>query len=41
MHLSLRGGSRALFIVAEYAVWLGMMIDTYGPRGATAVRLGR
>jgi hypothetical protein len=23
MHLPLGGGSRALFIVAEYAVWLG------------------
>jgi len=26
MHLPLGGGSRALFIVAEYAVWLGMLI---------------
>ena len=41
MHLPLRGGDRALFIVAEYAMWLGMLIDTYGPRGATAAGLVR
>ena len=41
MHLPLRGGNRALFFVAEYAVWLGMLIDTYGPSGATAAGLVR
>jgi hypothetical protein len=41
MHPSLRGGSRALFIVAEYAVWLGILIDSYDPRAATAARLVR
>src|SRR6201987_1087140 len=33
MYLPLGGGSRALVIVAEYAVWLGMLIFIYGPGG--------
>ncbi len=41
MHLPLGGGNRALFIVAEYAVWLGMLIHAYGPGGATAAGLVR
>lgn len=41
MNLSLGGGNRALFIAAGYAVWLGMLIYTYCPRGATAAGLVR
>jgi hypothetical protein len=41
MHLPLGGGSKALFIVAEYAVWLGMLICIYGPGGTAAARLVR
>lgn len=41
MHLPLGGGSRALFIVAEYAVWLGMLIYIYGPGGTAAAGLVR
>lgn len=41
MRLPLGGGSRALFIVAEYAVWLGMLIYIYGPDGIAAAGLVR
>ena len=41
MHLPLGGGSRALSIVAEYAVWLGMLIYIYGPGGTAAAGLVR
>jgi len=41
MPLPLGGGSRALFIVAEYAVWLGMLIYTHGPGGNAAAGLVR
>jgi hypothetical protein len=41
MHLPLGGGNRALFIVAEYAVWPGTLIYSHGPGGATAAGLVR
>ena len=41
MHLPLGGGSKALFIVAEYAVWLGMLICICGPGGTAAAGLVR
>ena len=41
MRLPLGGGSRALFMVAEYAVWLGMLIYIYGPGGTAAAGLLR
>jgi hypothetical protein len=41
MRLPLGGGSRALFMVAEYAVWLGMLIYIYGSGGAAAAGLVR
>lgn len=41
MHLPLGGGNRMLFIVAEYAMWLGMLIYNYGPGGTTAASLVR
>jgi hypothetical protein len=41
MRLPLGGGSRALFIVAETAVWLGMLICIYGPGGTAAAGLVR
>jgi hypothetical protein len=41
MHLPLGGGSRALFIVAETAVWLGMLICIYGPGGTAGAGLVR
>lgn len=41
MHLPLGGGNKALFIVAGYAVWLGMLIYAHGRGGATAAGLLR
>ena len=41
MHPPLGRGNRALFIVAGYAVWPGMLICTYGPGGANAAGLVR
>lgn len=41
MHLPLGGGSRALSVVAGYAVWLGMLIYIYGPGGTAAAGLVR
>jgi hypothetical protein len=41
MHLPLGGGGRALFIVAETAVWLGMLIRICGPGGTAAAGLVR
>jgi hypothetical protein len=41
MHLPLGGGGRALFIVAETAVWLGMLICICGPGGTAAAGLVR
>jgi hypothetical protein len=41
MRLPPGGGSRALFMVAEYAVWLGMLICIYGPGGTAAAGLVR
>jgi hypothetical protein len=41
MRLPPGGGNGALFIVAEYAVWPGMLIYAYGPGGVTVAGLVR
>jgi hypothetical protein len=41
MRPQLGGGSRALFTLAESAVWLGMLICIYGPGGTAAAGLVR
>ena len=41
MHLPLGGGNRTLFIVAGYAVQLGMLIYAYDPGGAAPAGLVR
>jgi hypothetical protein len=38
-HLPLGGGHQALFTVAEYAVWLSMLLCAYRPGGAIVAGL--